>query len=71
MIAGRSPRKPAFFYLAVRSEPPQQHKYDNDDQNRAEGSDAGVTEAVTVTPEAATETAEQENDEDDNEDGSN
>jgi hypothetical protein len=54
----------------VRSDPPKQHRNDNDDQGSAEDTDATVTEAVTVAAESATEATEQEIDEDDNEDGS-
>jgi hypothetical protein len=54
----------------VRSEPPKQHKNKNDDQDNAEGADAAVTITVTVTAEVATEAAEQENDEDYKEKGS-
>jgi hypothetical protein len=54
----------------VRSDPPEQNKNDNDDQDGAKDTDATVTEAVTVAAESATEATEQENDEDDNEDSS-
>jgi hypothetical protein len=52
------------------SDPPKQHKNDNNDQDGTEDTDATVAVAVTIAAEATTESPEQENDEDDNEDSS-
>src|SRR5580700_2860700 len=54
----------------LTSNPPEQHKNDNDDQDDADDTDAAVSVAVTIAAEAAAETAKQENDEDDEEDES-
>ena len=51
------------------SDPPEQHKNDNDDQDGAEDADAAVTEAIAVAAEATTEATEQRNDENDEENG--
>jgi hypothetical protein len=47
------------------SNPPKQHKNDNDNQDGTDDTDTTVSIAVTVATEAATEAAKQENDEDD------
>jgi len=49
----------------IRSQPPHENQYDEDDQDYADDSDSAVTESVAVAAEAATEAAEEENDEDD------
>ena len=67
---GSQPPDAVAGFPPVRSDPPEQNKNDNDDQDGAEDTDATVTEAITVAAESATEATEQENDEDDNEDGS-
>jgi hypothetical protein len=40
------------------SKPTCEEKHNHDDQDKTEGADAAVSEAVTVTAEAATESAD-------------
>jgi hypothetical protein len=56
--------------LPVRSNLTHENQYDEEDQDNTDGTDATVTESVTVAAEAAAEATKQENNEDDNEDGS-
>ena len=48
---------------SVGSDSPKQQQYNDDDQDNADDTDATVTVAVAVAAEAATESTEQENDE--------
>ena len=48
------------------SNPPHQHKNDNDDQYYADDTDAAVSEAIAITAEAATEATKQKDEKDDN-----
>jgi hypothetical protein len=43
-------------------DPAEQHQNDNDDQNRADETNASMTETVSIATEAAAETAEQKDD---------
>jgi hypothetical protein len=52
------------------SKPTCEEQHNHDDQDDTEDADATASEAVTVTAKAATESAEQKYDKDDNEDGS-
>src|SRR6185437_13303608 len=52
------------------SDPPDQHQNENDDQNRADDTNAAMTVTVSIAAEAPAESAQQENDENDNEDES-
>jgi hypothetical protein len=47
-----------------RSDPPKHQKNQDDDQHDAKHTYAGVTEAVAITAEAATEAAKQKDDKD-------
>ena len=54
------------FYPRVRSKPPHEKQYNEDDQDDADHTYAAVTEAVAIAAEATTEATKQEDDEDDN-----
>ena len=45
-------------------DPAEQHQNDNDDQNRADKTDASMTETVSIAAEAAAESAKQKDDQD-------
>jgi hypothetical protein len=53
--------------LAVRSEPPKQHKSHNDDQDGAEDADTTVAVAVAIATKAPTEASHQEDDKENDE----
>jgi hypothetical protein len=52
------------------SNPPQQHKNDNDNQDGADDSDAAMSVAITIAAEAAAESTKQKDDQDDDKDES-
>jgi hypothetical protein len=50
---------------AVRGlDPPEQHQNENDDQNRADETNAAMTVTVSIAAEAPAESAQQEDDKD-------
>jgi hypothetical protein len=53
-----------------RSNPASEEQYDDNDQEDSSEADAGMTKTIAIPAEAATKTAKQENNKDDNEDGS-
>jgi len=67
LVYRREIRNSAFDTPRVRSKPPHEKQYDQDDQDDADHTYAAVTEAVAVAAEAATETTKQEDDEQDDE----
>jgi hypothetical protein len=58
LIGGLSP---------LKSNSPEQHKNDNDNQDSADDADTAMSIPITVAAETAAEAAEEKNDEDDNE----
>lgn len=53
-----------------RSNSSGEEQYDDNDQENSSEPDAGMTKTIAITAEAATKTAKQVNNKDDNEDGS-
>jgi hypothetical protein len=56
---------PSILVQDVALEAPEKHQDYNNNQNGAQYTDAAMAEAITVTPEAATEASQQENNQDD------
>ena len=54
--------------IGLQSNTAQQHQHDDDDQDSAKNTGPGMSEPITIATKAATETAEQKNDENDEKD---
>jgi hypothetical protein len=56
---------PQFGRKSIELDAPEKHEDHNDNQNGAQHTDTAMAKAIAVTPEAATEASQQENNQDD------